>query len=75
MLPQDKLTELLIQQAIDALNAVSSTLERLKAEMRTLAAQLLNKDKPYIRPYDWHSGGSLFVVPPFGSPPFLQFPY
>lgn len=40
MLPQDELTELLIQQAINALNAVSSTLERLKAEMRTLAAQL-----------------------------------
>jgi len=40
MLPQDDLTKLLIEQAIDALNAVSTTLERLKAEMRSLAAQL-----------------------------------
>ena len=30
----------MIRQAIDALNAVSVSLERLKAEMRTLAAQL-----------------------------------
>ena len=30
----------MIRQAIDALNAVSASLERLKTEMRTLAAQL-----------------------------------
>ena len=40
MLPKDALTKTMIRQAIDALNAVSTSLERLKAEMRTLAAQL-----------------------------------
>ena len=40
MLPKDALTKTMIRQAIDALNAVSASLERLKAEMRTLAAQL-----------------------------------
>ena len=40
MLPKDALTKTMIRQAIDALNAVSVSLERLKAEMRTLAAQL-----------------------------------
>ena len=40
MLPRDALTKALIRQAIDALNAVSKSLEQLKAEMRTLAAQL-----------------------------------
>ena len=40
MLPKDALTKTVIRQAIDALNAVSASLERLKAEMRTLAAQL-----------------------------------
>lgn len=40
MLPKDTLTKTMIRQAIDALNAVSASLERLKAEMRTLAAQL-----------------------------------
>ena len=40
MLPNDALTKTMIRQAIDALNAVSASLERLKAEMRTLAAQL-----------------------------------
>ena len=40
MLPKDALTKLLVKQAIDALNAVSATLERLKAEMLVLAAQL-----------------------------------
>ena len=40
MLPKDALTKLLVKQAIDALNAVSSTLERLKAEMLKLAQQL-----------------------------------
>ena len=40
MLPKDALTKTMVRQAIDALNAVSASLERLKAEMRTLAAQL-----------------------------------
>lgn len=40
LLPKDDLTKLVIRQAIDALNTVSATVERLKAEMRTLAAQL-----------------------------------
>ena len=40
MLPKDALTKTVVTQAIDALNAVSASLERLKAEMRTLAAQL-----------------------------------
>ena len=40
MLPKDALTKTVVRQAIDALNAVSASLERLKAEMRTLAAQL-----------------------------------
>lgn len=40
MLPKDALTKLLVKQAIDALNAVSATLERLKAEMLELASQL-----------------------------------
>ena len=40
MLPKDILTKTIIRQAIDALNAISASLERLKAEMRTLAAQL-----------------------------------
>ena len=40
MLPQDDLTSLMIQQAINALNAVSATLEKLKAEMLNLASQL-----------------------------------
>ena len=40
MLPKDALTKTMVRQAIDALNAVSKSLEQLKAEMRTLAAQL-----------------------------------
>ncbi len=40
MLPKDALTKTMIRQAIDALNAVANSLEQLKAEMRTLAAQL-----------------------------------
>ena len=40
MLPKDALTKTMIRQAIDALNAVSKSLEQLKAEMRTLAAKL-----------------------------------
>ena len=40
MLPRDALTKPLIRQAVDALNAVSKSLEQLKAEMCTLAAQL-----------------------------------
>ena len=40
MLPKDAMTKLLIRQAIGALNAVSATLERLKAEMLQLASQL-----------------------------------
>ena len=40
VLPKDALAKTMIRQAIDALNAVSTSLERLKAEMRTLAAQL-----------------------------------
>ena len=40
MFPRDALTKTMIRQAVDALNAVSKSLEQLKAEMRTLAAQL-----------------------------------
>ncbi len=40
MLSKDALTKLLVRQAVDALNAVSKTLERLKAEMLTLASHL-----------------------------------
>ena len=40
ILPKDAMTKLLIRQAICALNAVSATLERLKAEMLQLASQL-----------------------------------
>ena len=40
MLPKDALTKMMVRQAINALNAVSKSLEQLKAEMRTLAAQL-----------------------------------
>ena len=40
MLPKDALTKTMIRQAVDALNAVSKSLEQLKAEMRALAAQL-----------------------------------
>ena len=40
MLPKDELTKLLVKQAIDALNAVSAVLEKLKAEMLKLASQL-----------------------------------
>lgn len=40
ILPKDAMTKLLVKQAIDALNAVSKTLERLKAEMLKLASQL-----------------------------------
>ena len=40
ILPKDAMTKLLVKQAIGALNAVSKTLERLKAEMLKLAAQL-----------------------------------
>ena len=40
MLPKDAMTKLLVRQAISALNAVSATLERLKAEMLQLASQL-----------------------------------
>ena len=40
MLPKDTLTKTMIRQAIDALNSISASLERLKAEMRILAAQL-----------------------------------
>ena len=40
MLPKDALTKMMVRQAIDALNAVSKSLEHLKSEMRTLAAQL-----------------------------------
>ena len=40
MLPKDTMTKLLVRQAIGALNAVSVTLERLKAEMLKLASQL-----------------------------------
>ena len=40
MLPRDALTKAMVRQAIDALNAVSKSLEQLKAEMCTLAAQL-----------------------------------
>lgn len=35
MLPKDALTKTMIRQAVDALNAVSKSLEQLKAEMRT----------------------------------------
>ena len=40
MLPRNPLIKTMIRQAVDALNAVSKSLEQLKAEMRTLAAQL-----------------------------------
>ena len=40
MLPKDAMAKLLVKQAVDALNAVSATLERLKAEMLNLASQL-----------------------------------
>jgi transposase len=40
MLPKDALTKLLIQQAIDQLNAVSRTVELLRAEMKRLSEQL-----------------------------------
>lgn len=40
VMPKDDLTKRLIRQAIDSLNAVSRTVEQLKAEMRKLAAQL-----------------------------------
>lgn len=40
MLPKDNLTKLLVQQAIDSLNAISKSVEQLKSEMRTISAQL-----------------------------------
>ena len=40
MLPKGAMTKLLVKQAVDALNAVSAALERLKAEMLNLASQL-----------------------------------
>ena len=40
ILPKDALTKTMVRQAADALNAVSKSLERLKAEMRSLASQL-----------------------------------
>ena len=40
MLPKDALTKLMIRQAINALNAVSATLEKLKTEMLALSSQL-----------------------------------
>ncbi len=40
MLPKDAMTKLLVRQAVDAFNAVSASLERLKAEMLKLASQL-----------------------------------
>ena len=40
MLPKGAMTKLLVRQAIDALNSVSATLERLKAEMLKLVSQL-----------------------------------
>lgn len=40
MLPKDALTKTMVRQAIDSLNAVSKSLESLKAEMRALATQL-----------------------------------
>lgn len=40
ILPKDDMTKLLVKQAVDALNAVSATLERLRAEMLKLASQL-----------------------------------
>ena len=40
MLPRDQLTKRLIRQDIDSLNAISKTVEQLKAEMLKLAEQL-----------------------------------
>ncbi len=40
MMPKDAMTKLMIRQAIDTLNAVSATLEKLKAESLKLASQL-----------------------------------
>jgi len=40
MMPKDALTKMLIQQAIDQLNAVSKTVELLRTEMKSLAERL-----------------------------------
>ena len=40
MMPKDALTKMMVKQAIDALNAVSVTLEKLRAEMLELSSQL-----------------------------------
>lgn len=40
ILPKDAFTKLMVKQAVDSLNAVSETLEQLKAEMISLAAML-----------------------------------
>ena len=40
MLPRDAMTQMMVQQAVNALNAVSATLEKLKTEMLNLASQL-----------------------------------
>ena len=40
ILPKDAMTKLLVKQSVDAINAVSATLERLKAEMLKLASLL-----------------------------------
>ena len=40
VMPKDDLTKRLIRQAIDSLNAISKTVEQLKAEMLKLAVQL-----------------------------------
>ena len=40
VMPKDDLTKRLIRQAIDSLNAISKTVEQLKAEMLKLSAQL-----------------------------------
>lgn len=40
MLPKDTLTKVMTRQAINALNAISKSLEQLRLEIRTLATQL-----------------------------------
>ncbi len=40
MLPKDALTRMMVKQAIDSLNAVSKSVEQLKAQMLQLASQL-----------------------------------
>ena len=40
MLPKNAMNKMLVMQGIDQLNAVSTIIEQLKAEMNTLASEL-----------------------------------